>query len=53
MSEQPTYHSPDFRTYPPERLKGDGGKILTMQLCEELIEGRWEAFYSVLKVEQS
>lgn len=55
MNAEPTYTEPTFRIYPAERLKGDGGKVLTMQLCEELDpeSGRWEAFYSVLKVERA
>jgi hypothetical protein len=52
MTTEPTYQTPDFRTYPPIQAKGDGGKVLTMQLCEELVEGRWEPFYSILKVQE-
>lgn len=40
----------DFRTYEPETVKGPNGKLHTIQLCEELTEGRWEPFYSILKV---
>lgn len=39
MEQQPTYTEPTFRIYPPIQAKGDGGKVLTMQLCEELVEG--------------
>jgi hypothetical protein len=42
----PTYHEPTFRTYPPERMMGPNGVMLTMQLCEEYVGGRWERFYS-------
>jgi hypothetical protein len=48
MSE-PTYHSSDFRTYPAENVKARDGKLVTMTLCEELVDGRWEAFYSVAR----
>lgn len=41
----------DFRTYQPETVKGPKGKLHTLQLCEELTEGRWEAFYSLLAVQ--
>jgi hypothetical protein len=45
---QPIYHSPDFRTYPPETFDDNGGTI-TMKLCEELVDGRWEPFYSIVE----
>lgn len=45
-----TYQSADFRTYQPETVKNDQGRMVTIQLCESLEDGRWEAFYSTLKV---
>lgn len=41
-----TYVSQDFRVYPPETMKGCGGVMVTMRLCETLEGGRWEGFYS-------
>jgi hypothetical protein len=38
--------SPDFRTYEPEVVTGPTGEAVTLQLCEELVDGRWEPFYS-------
>jgi hypothetical protein len=43
-----TYSEPTFRTYAPERVLDSRGHFVTMQLCEELIEGRWEAFYAIV-----
>jgi hypothetical protein len=40
----------DFRTYQPETVKGPDGKLHTLQLCEEWVEGRWEPFMAILKV---
>jgi hypothetical protein len=42
-----TYSCPDFRTYAPETVVEDG-KVVVLQLCEELVEGRWEGFISIL-----
>lgn len=44
---RPVYSTPDFRKYPTEVVRDSGGKLIAMTLCEELVEGRWEAFYSV------
>jgi hypothetical protein len=41
--------SPDFRTYQPEVVTGPTGEDITLQLCEELVDGRWEPFYSLRK----
>jgi len=30
----------------------ENGKPITMRLCEELINGRWEPFYTVKEVEE-
>ena len=45
---QITYQDDNFRTYTPERVKNYEGRIITIQLCEELDpeSGRWEPFYS-------
>jgi hypothetical protein len=43
-----TYIEPTFRTYEPEWLTESNGVTVIMQLCEELVEGRWEAFYSII-----
>lgn len=43
-----TYSSPDFRTYAPEAVV-EHGKVVVLQLCEELVEGRWEGFISILR----
>lgn len=43
-----TYHEPTFRTYEPEWCRESNGVTVIMQLCEELVEGRWEAFYSII-----
>jgi hypothetical protein len=50
--EQPTYHEPTFRTWPPKRLMGPGGKPLMVKVCEELDpeSGRWEPFVSIRPV---
>jgi hypothetical protein len=55
---QPTYHSPDFRSYPVEyvkkngrsgTLKNDRGESIGLQRCEHLVDGRWRAFYKMVK----
>ena len=38
----------DFRTYTPEVVKDSFGNTIKIQLCEELIDGRWEGFYATL-----
>ncbi|MFH1684068.1 MAG: hypothetical protein ABIA67_04215 [Candidatus Margulisiibacteriota bacterium] len=38
----------DFRQYEPEKVKDGRGKTITIQLCEECVEGRWESFYSII-----
>jgi len=45
------HESNDFRIYETESVKHNG-KLIKMTLCEELIEGRWEGFYSLGKVVQ-
>jgi hypothetical protein len=42
-----TNTSGDFRTYASKLVTGSDGKTVTMTLCEQLVEDRWEAFYSV------
>lgn len=37
----------DFRMYEPEWVQGAHSMVL-LQLCEELVEGRWEPFYATL-----
>ena len=34
-----------FRVHPAETIT-EGGHTVARRLCEELVEGRWEAFYS-------
>jgi hypothetical protein len=46
-TNQPTYHSADFRTYPGEWLRHRGDVELLMVLCETLEDGRWEGFTSI------
>ena len=41
---------PDFRMYAAEVVQGAKGELVRMQLCEELVEGRWEPFYAMSKV---
>lgn len=50
MNGQPTYHSRDFRTYPPQTGRNADGSWITTQLCEELDpeSGRWEPFISIV-----
>ena len=36
----------DYRTYEPEILDDGDGEPVVVRLCEELVEGRWEAFVS-------
>jgi hypothetical protein len=36
----------DFRVYEPETVTNAQGKKIQMTLCEELVNGRWEPFYS-------
>jgi len=43
-----TYDGADFRTYAPQTATEDGVET-TFQLCEELVEGRWEGFVSILR----
>ena len=47
--QQPTYHEPTFRTYEPETVREANGSVVVMQLCEELVGGRWEPFYSIIE----
>jgi len=42
----------DFRAYPGERVKDRFGNTVNMRLCEELVEGRWESFYSIRKAKE-
>jgi hypothetical protein len=37
----------DFRTYEPEMFTGEDGSVVTLRLCEELVDGRWEPFYAI------
>jgi hypothetical protein len=37
----------DFRTYEPETLTSKDGSIVSLRLCEELVDGRWEPFYAI------
>jgi hypothetical protein len=53
QNETPTYHSADFRTYPPFTTKDGYGKLITLQRCESLEEGRWESFVSIVAEEEA
>lgn len=46
-----TYITEDFRVYEPEACRSDEGTLRTIRLCEELVGGRWEGFYSVVAEE--
>ena len=35
----------DFRTYEPETFTDKDGSVVTLRMCEELVDGRWEPFY--------
>ena len=39
----------DFRTYEPITARDRFGREIEMTLCEELVAGRWEPFYSTRK----
>lgn len=43
------YESKDFRTHKPEWVGDRYGNKTLLRVCEELIEGRWEPFVSILK----
>ena len=43
----PRYSTPDFRIYPVELVRDRHGRKVWMTLCEELVGGRWEPFYSI------
>ncbi len=40
----------DFRIYEPETFVDNAGHLISLRLCEELVEGRWEPFYAIGKV---
>jgi hypothetical protein len=44
-----TYSEPTFRTYEPYTVTESDGTAVTLQLCEDLVEGRWEPFVSVVR----
>lgn len=46
-----TYLSDDLRVYEPETCRTDRGTWQTFRLCEELIDGRWEGFVSIISEE--
>jgi hypothetical protein len=37
----------DFRTYEPETFTNKDGCVITLRMCEELVDGRWEPFYVI------
>lgn len=41
------HFTPDFRIYEKETIRERNGRTVVMHLCEELVEGRWEPFYSI------
>lgn len=45
-SRQPVTETADFRTYAPEILDEGDGRVTVTRLCEDLVGGRWEPFYS-------
>ena len=48
MEKQLVINEKDFRAYKPE-IVSSSTRIIKMQLCEELVEGRWEPFYTIVK----
>lgn len=47
------YESDDFRIVSRETAKNAQGETVIMTLCEDLVEGRWEPFYSVRKAKKA
>jgi hypothetical protein len=44
------YSEPTFRMKRTvEEVTNKDGKLMKLRLCEELVEGRWEPFYSVVR----
>jgi len=48
MKKQLVINEKDFRAYKPEIIS-TSTRTIKMQLCEELVEGRWEPFYAIVK----
>lgn len=46
MTDELTYHGPDFRTRPPVRVMLRGIPFMLTK-CEELVDGRWEGFITL------
>lgn len=47
------YYGRDYRTAKELVVTTDRlGRRVTMRLCEELVEGRWEPFFSIVKTEE-
>jgi hypothetical protein len=44
----PVTETADFRTYEPFTVTDERGHTQVWTLYEELVEGRWEPFYSVV-----
>jgi hypothetical protein len=41
--------TPDFRVGPIETEVRDDGSTVTFQVCEELLDGRWEGFITIIE----
>jgi hypothetical protein len=41
----------DFRRHQAEWVDGPEGQRMLVQVCEELVDGRWEPSLSVVRVE--
>lgn len=53
MDRQPVTATADFRTYAPEILDDGDGRVRVVRLCEDLVGGRWEPFYSYLPLNEA
>ncbi len=44
-----TQVTPDFRVGPVETETRDDGSTIRFQVCEELLDGRWEGFVTIIE----
>jgi hypothetical protein len=51
--QTPTYDtiSDCYRTHKPEWVTGKDGRKMRIQICEELIEGRWEPYVTIRRAD--
>lgn len=47
MDKQFIIEQKDFRAYYPERVQDKNGNFIWIQVCEELVAGKWEGFISL------